>query len=261
MFVTEELIRRIERSEAERVRVSAETFGGSVLPIGGGVAANCGEGNVMTQAIGVASGVDLAETDFDLIISHYRNCARFEFKLSVLSPMSLREWVVRRAIGIPEFETILVQALSDYDAAPPQIDIRRVPDIDADAYGQRSAQRFYQSEPPPGLAGVVSAMTRAEGTNAFEVFLEGVPVASCSVGLANGIAWLGGGAVDPPYRGRGLHKAMQAYRMMLAKEMGCELICQGALPGSVSHVNAQKNGFAVAFTRPTFWVEPEECRD
>lgn len=261
MFVTEELIRRIERSEAERVRVSAEAFGGAVLPIGGGVAANCGEGNVMTQVVGVASGIDLGEADFELILSHYHTRTRFEFKLSVLSPMKLREWVVRRAIGIPEFETILVRSLSYCEAAPPQIDIRRVPAADADAYGRRAAFRFYQDKPPPDLAEVVAAMARAEGTNAFEVFVEGVPVASCSLGLADGIAWLGGGAVHPAYRGRGLHKAMQAYRMSLAKDMGCELICQGALPGSISHVNAQKNGFGVVFTRPTFWITPGEPRD
>lgn len=256
MLVTEELIQRIERSEAERVRVSAQAFGGDVLSIGGGIAANCGQGNVLTQAVGVASGGDLSETEFADLLAHYRGrCPGFEFKLSVLSPMPLREWVARRAVGIPEFETLLIRSLDASLPITPDLDIRPVPVEDAAAYGRRSARRFYEGEPPPGLAEVVAAMAQAPGTYVFEVYADGSPVASCSLGLAEGIAWLGGGAVERPFRGRGIHRAMQAHRMGLARRMGYELVCQGALPGTVSHLNAQKSGFSVAFTRPTFWVE------
>jgi len=82
------------------------------------------------------------------------------------------------------------------------------------------------------------------------------PVAGCSLNFSSGVAFMAGAAVAVECRGRGWHKAMQAFRLNLAAELGCDLICQGALPGSVSQQNAQKSGFEIAFTRPTFMVRP-----
>jgi hypothetical protein len=90
----------------------------------------------------------------------------------------------------------------------------------------------------------------------FEVWMDGKPVAGCGLGIGADVSWLQGAATEPEYRNRGLHKAMQNFRMKVAKEHGCKVIVQGALPGSPSQVNAQKCGMQVAFTRPTFYLAP-----
>ncbi len=257
MIVSEDLIRRIERSEAGRVASSAKAFGGDVVQVAGGVASFCGEGNVMTQCVGVGSDGEPSKADIERIAAHYRGrCSVFEFKLSTVSAHRLRKWVVRRAKSLPEFETLLVRSLSDFVPSEVALELREVTPEDALAYAERSASRFFTGDAPPGLVEVIAASCVGPDVRSYEAYVDGKPAAGCSLGFADGIAWLGGAAVDPEYRGRGIHRQMQAYRLATAKEMGFELACQGALAGSLSQQNAQRIGFDIAFTRPTFLIEP-----
>jgi len=256
MLVTPELIERIERSEAECLRVTALASGGDVLEIGGGVAAFCGDGNPMTQVAAVGLSHEVSDEDLEAIFKHFEGrTTNYEFKVSPLTDQSLRERVVKRAKSIPEFETMLVCDLATHTPEPMTADIRPVQPEDYAAYAERAVTRFFSGEPiPPGLADTIAAACRNDGTHPFEVWVDGEPVASCALGVFRGVAWLQGAATDPEHRGKGLHKAMQAFRMAKAKEMGCTVLAQGALPGSTSQLNAQKSGLHIAFTRPTFYL-------
>lgn len=255
VLVTEDLIRLIERSEAEAVSESARSFGGRVLHIAGGVAANCGQGNVMTQCAGCGLDRDITEAEFHALLDHFRDVEHFEFKLSVISGQATRAMVTSRAFTISEFETLLVRPLGEISDEADQLDMRPPVPGDELAYGARAAARFYSgSEPPPGLDRVIAASLARPGVYGFELFAEGVPIAGCALSVSGGVAWLAGASVDPAHRGRGLHKAMQAFRLRRATELGCTIAVQGAIAGSISQQNAQKNGFSIAFTRPTFLV-------
>jgi hypothetical protein len=258
MLVTEELIAKIERSEASRLRRTAEACGGDVREIAGGVAAFCGDGSPMTQVCTVGIGRDVSDQELNEINRLFVGRAKqYEFKLSVLSDQSLRERVLRRAVSLPEFETILVCDLTKYVTRPVDFEFHRVDADGAREYAIRSVDRFFSGEPgPPGLADVIASSCTREGSMSFEVFIDGKPVAGCGLGLCDGIAWLQGAATSPAFRNRGLHRAMQAHRMNVAKQLGYEVIAQGALPGSQSQLNAQKSGLQVAFTRPTFYIAP-----
>lgn len=258
MLVTEELIATVERSEAARLLKTAEACGGDVLQIAGGVAAFCGDGSPMTQVCAVGIGCDVSEADLSEINGLFAGRARqYEFKLSVLANLSLRDRIVRRARSLPEFETILVIDLSKHEPQPVAFEFRQIEAEGARAYAARSVARFFSGEPgPPGLEDVIASSCTREGSVSFEVYIDGVPVAGCGLGLCEGIAWLQGAATDPEYRNRGLHKAMQAFRMNVAREHGYKVMAQGALPGSPSQLNAQRSGMQVAFTRPTFYIAP-----
>jgi hypothetical protein len=258
MLVTEGLISLIERSEAARLRSTAEACGGDVLLIAGGVAAFCGDGSPMTQVCAVGIGCDVSDEDLRRINDLFVGRAKqYEFKLSVLSDHALRERVLRRAVSLPEFETILVCDLTQHAPSPVAFELRKIGAADAREYAVRSVDRFFSGEPgPPGLVDVIASSCTREGSMSFEVFIDGRPVAGCGLGLCEGIAWLQGAATHPAYRNRGLHRAMQAFRMNVAKELGYEVLAQGALPGSQSQLNAQKSGMQVAFTRPTFYIVP-----
>lgn len=244
----------IERSEAERLMHSAELCGGDVLEIGGGVAAFCGDGNPMTNCVAVGVGYDVSDEEFSRILEFYAGRSElFEFKLSPLTSQELREWVVREAKKLPEFETMLVADISGFAAVPTDLDFREIPVAEAVEYGERAVERFFAGQETPPFAGdVVGKCCVSDRFHSYEVSIDGEPVAGCGLGLVEGIAWLQGASVLPEFRGRGLHKAMQAYRMKVARDAGYELIAQGALPGSDSQLNAQKCGFEVAFTRPSF---------
>jgi hypothetical protein len=256
MTVTEDLIRRVELSEAKRLAACAEAAGHEWIEVAGGVAAYCGDKSMMTQCSGVNG--DIALNTFEEILMLYRDrAAAFEFKLSVISIEPLREWVVRRAVALPEFETILVRSIESTGGSDVDADIREVAPEDAVAYAKRSAEWFFSgAEPPPGIVEIIGASCVGPAVRTFEGYEDGRAVAGCSVNIAEGVAWLAGAAVSVPYRGKGWQRKLQTFRIELARAAGCDLICQGALPGSVSQQNAQRNGFDVAFTRPTFMVDP-----
>lgn len=258
VIITEDLIGRIEGSEARRLMECARAGGFESFSVAGGAAAFCGDGNPMTQCSGVGSRGEVSVEVFEQILSLYRGRAElFEFKLSPISPQDLREWVVSRGRAVPEFETILVQSLAAMAPAEVHEDIREVSAAGARDYAERSGRWFFgDGDLPPGLVEIITASCVGPAVRTFEGFSEGQPVAGCSVNFAEGVAWLAGAAVDPAHRGQGWHKTMQAFRVRLAQRLGCDLVCQGALPGSISQQNAQKSGFSIAFTRPTIMVDP-----
>lgn len=256
MLVTEDLIARVERSEAARLRSSASAAGGDVLDVAGGVAAFCGDGSPSTQVAAVGIQCEVSDRELDVIAEHFRGRAtQYEFKLSPLSGLSLRERVVRRAKTLPEFETLLVCDLEGLRADWPDVDIRPIDAEDTLAYAERAVRRFHSGHAaPPGLVELIAKACLAGSSRGYEVWMDGKPVAGCGLGFSDGVAWLQGAATEPEYRGRGLHKAMQKYRMLVAQKEGYKLMAQGALPGSASQINAQKSGFEIAFTRPTFYL-------
>lgn len=258
MLVTEDLIALIERSEALRLKSSALASGGEVLEIAGGIAAFCGDGSPSTQVVAVGIRHNVTDQDLDTIANFYHGRAtQYEFKLSTLTEISLRDKVVQRAHSLPEFETILVCDLTTFAPKPIVVEVRPIDSGDTLEYAKRAVSRFHSGGAvPPGLVELIAASCLAGGSLGYEVWMDGRPVAGCGLGLGEHIAWLQGAATEPEYRGRGLHKAMQNFRMKVAKDHGYNVIAQGALPGSQSQINAQKSGMQIAFTRPTFYLAP-----
>lgn len=93
------------------------------------------------------------------------------------------------------------------------------------------------------------AAHRAPGAVDLIIELGGQEVGACSVTFGGeGVAWLGGMAVLPSHRGRGLQRAALDHRVSLAFDAGCDLIAVGALHGGASSRNVQRAGFSMAWT-------------
>ncbi len=80
----------------------------------------------------------------------------------------------------------------------------------------------------------------------------GKPIATGMMFVHEGVAILAGASTIPEERNRGAQNALLSSRLRSAAETGCTLAIMGALPGSQSQINAQKNGFNIAYTR-TKW--------
>jgi hypothetical protein len=65
-------------------------------------------------------------------------------------------------------------------------------------------------------------------------------------------ACLAGAATIPAGRKQGGQTALLDARLRFAAARGCTIAMMGALPGSQSQRNAEKNGFRIAYTR-TKW--------
>lgn len=62
-----------------------------------------------------------------------------------------------------------------------------------------------------------------------------------------GVARLGGGAVVPEFRRRGIHLALVRHRLHVAHEAGCNLVLSSASFGSASFANQQRAGLRLAY--------------
>jgi hypothetical protein len=86
----------------------------------------------------------------------------------------------------------------------------------------------------------------------FLAELDDKPIAAGMLSINGDMCILAGASTIPEARNRGAQNALFVARLRFAIEHGCRLAMMCALPGSQSQMNAQKNGFAIAYTR-TKW--------
>lgn len=112
------------------------------------------------------------------------------------------------------------------------------------------ATGFDQTEAPARSVSdrFAAAAHRAPGAVDLIIEVGGQAVGTCSVTLAGGVAWLGGMAVLPAHRDRGLQRAALDHRVSLALDAGCDVVAVGALHGGASFRNVQRAGFSMAWT-------------
>jgi len=135
--------------------------------------------------------------------------------------------------------------------------VRRVEAGGEDVWAETASRGW--SETPEAAAfirdfGTVSA--RAEGTVCFVAEWEGHPVAAAAIAMHNGVSLLAGASTDPAFRGRGAQAALLDTRLAYAASVGCELAMMGALPGSASQRNGERQGFRIAYTRIKWRLGP-----
>ena len=76
------------------------------------------------------------------------------------------------------------------------------------------------------------------------------------VAIHDGVAMLAGASTDPAFRGRGAQAALLDVRLAYAESAGCDIAMMGALPGSASQRNGERQGFRIAYTRIKWQKNP-----
>ena len=132
----------------------------------------------------------------------------------------------------------------------PGLTVRRVEPGEEDTWAETASRGW--SETPEAAAfirdfGTVSA--QAKGMLCFVVEWERYPIAAAALAMHDGVALLAGASTDPAYRGRGAQAALLDARLSFGASAGCELAMMGALPGSASQRNGERQGFRIAYTR------------
>ena len=97
---------------------------------------------------------------------------------------------------------------------------------------------------------------RAKGMVLFLAEWEGYPIAAAAFAIHDGVALLAGASTDPAFRGRGAQAALLDARLERAAAAGCEIAMMGALPGSASQRNGERQGFRIAYTRIKWQLRP-----
>ncbi|MBI4884791.1 MAG: GNAT family N-acetyltransferase [Actinobacteria bacterium] len=257
MYVDRELVRRVEHSAAQYcARVAAVLA--TTAPTSGAVAQPCDGGSLIAfgpgRYVNRAMGVGLSDTSAEEIVT-----AIGEFYSARALPASIEvnPWIdasILAALGdrgfrLERFRNVYVREL---DSIPdvPMADIVPVDehsalvrmtilagDVPSDSEARKISDEYCEA-----AALLVDA-------HDFVALSGGTPAACGSLNIANGLAGLGGAATLPEHRGRGLQQALLAYRLRLARSLGCDLATATAVPDQQSARNLERLGFQLLYTQ------------
>jgi hypothetical protein len=83
--------------------------------------------------------------------------------------------------------------------------------------------------------------------------MDDIPAGVGVLYMENGVGLLADAATLPEFRGRGCHIAMIHHRIMQAEKHNCDLLTSFVEFGSTSHLNLERAGLRVAYTKSMWW--------
>jgi len=257
------LSQRLERAEAKASAAYVESRAHTAPSLGaewrdfdGTYAMFDGVGSPLSQTFGFGLFSPPTSAQLETIESFFRDRGAEVFhEVSPLADPAVLGLMAERGYHPIELTSVMRLRLTT-DRSPsqrqlaPQLVVRRV-EAGGEGVWAETASRGW-SETPEAAAfirdfGTVSA--RARGTVCFIAAWEGHPVAAAAIAIHDGVALLAGASTDPAFRGRGAQAALLDTRLAYAASVGCELAMMGALPGSASQRNGERQGFRIAYTR------------
>jgi len=270
------LARRLERAEATsnaaavdaRARVIPES-GAVWTEVAGAYAMFDGAESPLTQTFGLGMFQPPTAADLTAIETFFaERGAPAHHEVSPLADAATVPLLVERGYQPFEFTSVLYRPIDEAgrvgDAAAidsvgrvgnSELTVRRIAAADAEVYARTAAEGWREF----GFADFVYDMQRvnaaSEGIDLFLAELDGRAIATAALAMHDGVALLAGASTVPDGRKRGAQNALLAARLRLAADRGCDIAMMGALPGSGSQRNAERNGFRVAYTRIKFKVK------
>lgn len=264
-FVDKALARRLESAEevpqvlyaqvCEKVRPELNC---GVERIAGGHAIFAGLGSPIGHAGGIGFDGPVSEKELDQLEEFYRSKnAPAQVDICPLTDSSLLELLKQRSYVLQELNNVLVRKLGSSEPAPALplgTKIRTAADEEAAIHASIVHRSFFPNGgAPDGFEQILSPMFRLPGAINFLATVNGEAVGAAA-GLVipeHRILALFGAGTLPAFRGRGLQTALLRRRMQAGAEAGCEyavIVTQG---GTTSQRNAERLGFAVAYSKVT----------
>lgn len=161
-----------------------------------------------------------------------------------------------RGFGQVEFEQAHMFGLPATDATPPSDDDITVAAITADAvdaYVETTAYGFeWDAAWRDAAKAELHRRVTVDDTTHLLASYRGIPAGVGDLRVRDQVATMGGGAVRPEFRRRGIHTALLRHRLALATQAGAELVLSGASYGSPSHRNQQRVGLQLAYVESTW---------
>jgi hypothetical protein len=262
IFADADLARRLERAEAQgnaefveaRALLSPQS-GARWIEVAGAYAMFDGADSPLTQTFGLGLFDPVTAAELERIEDFYRDLSAPVFhEVSPLGDVALAALLGGRGYRPVEFTSVMFRPLQG-EATPAaarggQVGVRVVGEDEYEVWARTAARGWAEFPEVAGLMyelGLVSA--RRPGAVSFMAELEGEPVATGALSISEGVAVLAGASTVPEGRRQGAQLALLDARLRHAAERGCDLAMMGALPGSASQRNAERQGFRIAYTR------------
>jgi len=225
-----------------------------------GVASPC----TQTFGLGVFEPVTAAVLD-EIEAFFKRHCAPVFHEISPLADASLLTLLHERGYHPIELTSVMYQPIGrDFQLPTPrnaQIQVRLIREDEHKLWAQTAVKGW--SELTEFADSMLSLMqvnaARATGLS-FLAELNGQAIATGGLFIHDGVALMAGASTIPEGRKQGAQLALFESRLRYAVAQGCDLAMIGALPGSASQRNAERQGFRIAYTRIK-WGLAQERRD
>lgn len=266
IFSDRNLAQKLERAEARAnvdfVKTRTEMFpscGAAWMEAAGAYAMFDGTESPLTQTFGLGVFDEVTNADLDEIEAFFKERdAPVLHEVSPLADASLVPLLNERGYQPLEYTSVmyrLIEAEINLGATiNPKIATRIIEAGEEKLWAQTSASGWATEMPEHfdfmNELGEISA--RCAGAFPFLAEIENQPIATGMLFIYDGAAILAGASTVPEGRRQGAQLALLAARLRYAAEHGCEIAAMGALPGSQSQRNGEKNDFRIAYTR-TKW--------
>ena len=259
IFSDRKLAQKLERAEASANRAFVESrakmqpeSGATWIEVAGAYAMFDGVESPLTQTFGLGVFEDATDEVLDKIEAFYKERGAVVFhEISPMADLSLLSLLSERGYQPIELTSVLYRPIeSDFSVSPdPNIKTRIIEAGEEMLWAQTSAGGW--STEAPGLSDFMLdfGQISARSFLSFLAELEGKPIAAGGLFIKDDCALLAGASTVPEGRRQGAQLALLDARLRYAAAQGCKIAMMGALPGSQSQRNAEKQGFRIAYTR------------
>lgn len=266
IYSTKELSQKLERTEARSNADFVDTrkrldpaSGAEWIAVAGAYCMFDGVDSPLTQTFGLGIFEHATEDDLDKIEAFFdKHGAETFHEVSPMTDPAMLTLLGEHGYRPIELTTVMFQELDSSDslrvAKNHEITTRMIGEDEADAWAEVAAEGWTTEMPEirDFILGIGRIATRTRGARSFIAELGGKAIATGGFAVYDDVCILAGATTIPSARNQGAQNALVAARLNYAAANGCQYAMMCAAPGGQSQVNAQKNGFQIAYTR-TKW--------
>jgi hypothetical protein len=267
------LARRLERTEAlanaDFVEARAKAFpdsGAGWMELGGAYAMYDGPSSPVTQTFGLGISQPVTGPRLNEIEEFFRvRDAEIFHEICPLADPSAVALLNERGYQPMEFTSVLYRPISKdlrlTSSRNEKIQVRLTRPGEEDAWAQIALRGWSETgELEEFFKGLGQISAKRTAAHSFFAELAGETIATGALSISDGVALLAGASTIPEGRKQGAQLALLESRLRYAAQQGCDIAMMGALPGSGSQRNAERNGFRIAYTRVKWHLpDPEEA--
>ncbi|MEO6724907.1 MAG: GNAT family N-acetyltransferase [Blastocatellia bacterium] len=263
-FSDQALARRLEKTEAQasaefveaRASLSPDS-GAQWIKVAGTYAMFDGVGSPITQTFGLGIFQPITAAELKTIEKFFRERQADVFhEVSPLADQTALALLNEHGYQPFEFTSVLYRPLWHgmqlAGTANEKINVRLISNTEAEQelWAQTTTKGWSEfAELTDAILELSRIGTKRPNSLCFLAELEGQPIATGGLSICDGVALLAGASTIPEGRKQGAQLALLDGRLRYAVEQGCDLAMMGALPGSASQRNAERQGFRIAYTR------------
>ena len=271
-FADLELARRLERTEArgnvQFVEARAKAFpdrGATWIEVAGAYAMFDGVGSPLTQTFGLGVFQPVTETDMETLEDFFRSKGADVFhEVSPLADNSVFEHFNEHGYRAVEFSNVLYRPISAdlrlQASMNERVNVRVAGKHEVQLWADTAFEGWSEFTEVADFLRELGQVSAQSDSLSFLAELDGKPIATGALIIADDVALLAGASTVPTARRQGAQLALLEGRLRYAAAQGCTVAMMAAQPGSGSQRNAERHGFRIAYTR-TKWGQDGLKRD